>query len=431
MEREVKNMSNRTMSRIVLPLAIMLIVAFVLPPIIAKTEFYGSTSYSSTVKEPNGNGISEPMDHNSHLTDLHEPSFNKTNEWADFAKVDSDSATLVVGINNERPNSNADIMSLITENGGDFVDSVSIGDEIIAIVSDIPLSAVSSFVMEVQDSDLSKYIEPNMKFQACFVPNDPYWSYQWGPRIIEADSAWDTTIGDSSVLVAVVDTGIDWDHPDLAANYVALGYDWVNNDTDPMDDEGHGTHCAGIIAAVINNSIGIAGLAQTQIMAEKGLDEYGSGYAADLANAIVHAVDQGANILSNSWGGYGESALIHEAVMYARDHGVLVIAAAGNGATSTKLYPAGYDEVIAVTATDQGDNPASFTNFGDWVELAAPGVNIYSTVWDDSYAYKSGTSMSTPHVAGVSREALDRMEEHLVNDIVAFLDNKKPKYRLV
>jgi hypothetical protein len=169
-----------------------------------------------------------------------------------------------------------------------------------------------------------------------------------------------------------------------------------------MDDNGHGTHCAGIIAAVINNSIGVAGLAQVRIMAEKGLDQYGQGYEDDLANAIIHAVDQGADILSNSWGGYGESALIHDAVKYAYDSGVLVVAAAGNEATSSKVYPAAFDEVIAVSATDEYDNPAYFTNFGEWVELAAPGVGIYSTYWDNTYRSMSGTSMSTPHVSGVA-----------------------------
>lgn len=334
--------------------------------------------------------------------------FNRTNEWADFAKVDGDSAELVVGVNNGKPSSYTGVLDLVDENDGDLVDTVSMGDEIKAIITDIPLGAISSFVAGVQTANLSRYIEPNMKVQACFVPNDPYWSYQWGPRLIEADYAWNTTQGDPSVLVAVIDTGIDWNHPDLAANYVPLGYDWVNDDTDPMDDEGHGTHCAGIIAAVINNSIGVAGVAQVLMMAEKGLDQYGEGYEDDLANAIVHAVDQGADILSNSWGGYVESALIRDAVEYAYDSGVLIIAAAGNDGTSLELYPAGYGEVIAVTATDEYDNPAWFTNFGDWVELAAPGVDIYSTFWDDSYTYMSGTSMATPHVAGVAALVLSQ-----------------------
>jgi len=137
-------------------------------------------------------------------------------------------------------------------------------------------------------------------------------------------------------------------------------------------------------------------------MAEKGLDAQGYGYEDDLANAIIHAVNQGAKILSNSWGGYEESALLYNAIKYAYDRGVLIIAAAGNNAWNIKSFPAGYEEVVAVTATNITDAPASFTNFGKWVELAAPGVGIYSTVYDNSYTYMSGTSMACPHVSGVA-----------------------------
>lgn len=255
---------------------------------------------------------------------------------------------------------------------------------------------------EVQKANLSSYIEPNLKFHVDFVPNDIEWAKQWGPKKIEADYAWDTTTGNRSILVAVIDTGIDYNHPDLEKNYVALGYDWVNNDTDPMDDNSHGTHCAGIIAAETNNSKGIAGIAQVSIMAEKAFNPSGDGLEDDVANAIIHAVDQGADILSNSWGDYEESQLIRNAMNYAYAHGLLIVAAAGNEATSSMLYPAAYDEVIAVTATTSTDNKASFSNYGDWVEIAAPGDTIYSTVLGSSYGYKSGTSMACPHVAAVA-----------------------------
>jgi len=336
-------------------------------------------------------------------------STDKTDMWRDFAKVDEDSAELVIGINSTQPGSYTKIRDLLVENGGKLVNTVSAEGEVIAVVADLPLDLVTSFAKDVQASNLARYIEPNMKYQTQFVPNDPYWGLQWGPQKIEADYAWNTTIGDPSVLVAVIDTGIDWDHLDLAANYVALGYDWVNNDTDPMDDFGHGTHVAGILAAVLNNSEGIAGIAQVSIMAEKGFDQYGYGYEDDLANAIIHAVNQGADVLSNSWGGYGESQLIYDAIKYAFDNGVLIIASAGNEAWDVKSYPAAYDEVVAVTATDEFDNPAWFTNFGDWVELAAPGVDIYSTIsyihdprFTYPYDFLSGTSMAAPHVSGVA-----------------------------
>ncbi len=327
---------------------------------------------------------------------------HKTDDWRSLAYVDEDSAELVIGLNDAQPEGYAKLANLIVEKGGTLVNTISIRDKAIAVVADIPFDSLSSLVARMQEDSIVRYVEPNVKFQAQFVPDDSYYVEQWAPWRIEAEWAWNTTLGDPSVLVAVIDTGVDYDHPDLAANYVELGYDWVNDDDDPMDDYGHGTHCAGIIAAEINNGEGIAGLAQVRIMAEKGLDAGGWGFEDGLAEALIHAVDQGADILSNSWGGSMDSLLIHDAVKYAYDRGVLVVAAAGNSGTNIKLYPAAYDEVVAVTATRVDDNPAYFTSFGDWVEVAAPGVDIFSTIWDNSYDYKSGTSMACPHVAGVA-----------------------------
>lgn len=334
--------------------------------------------------------------------------FERADRWENFAKVNSDSMEMIIGINYAEPNSFERLRRLITEKQGELVNTVSMNGEVIAAVVCVPITASSTFAEEVRANGLSKYVEPNLRFKASFVPNDPHWQQQWGPAKIEADHAWNTTMGDPSVLVAVIDTGVDWNHPDLAPNYVAMGYDWVNNDTDPMDDHGHGTHCAGIIAASLNNSIGIAGIAQVHVMAEKGLDDWGCGTEDDLANAIIHAVDQGAEIISCSWGSYLPSTLIHEAIKYAYERGVIVVAAAGNDNTRRRFYLAAYDEVIAVTATNQSDAPTEFTNFGPWVELAAPGVDVYSTFWDDSYASKSGTSMSAPHVTGVAALASSR-----------------------
>lgn len=328
--------------------------------------------------------------------------FGRASEWGDFANVKDNSMEIVIGIDYAKPDSYERLRRFITKNQGEFVDTVSMNGKSVAVVADVPIAKIAAFSEEVKAAGFSRYIEPNLKFQASFIPNDPDWPQQWGTAKIEADWAWDTTIGDSSVLVAVIDTGVDWNHSDLAGNYDASGYDWVNMDDDPMDDSGHGTHCAGIIGAVINNGLGVAGLAQVRVMAEKGLDQFGVGYADELANAIVHATNQSAHIISMSWGGSYNSELVYEALKYAYDSGVLLIASAGNEATDRKVYPAAYKEVIAVTATDQNDDPASFTNYGDWVEVAAPGVDIYSTIRDDSYASKSGTSMSAAHVSGVA-----------------------------
>jgi thermitase len=327
--------------------------------------------------------------------------FNDTNEWSNFAYKDGNKTRLIVGVNGQQSTSLPKLEKIVAEHQAKIVNIVSIGGKVRAVVVELLLTSVTPFVEEVRVGGLASYIEPNMKVQAQFVPNDPYWSWQWGPQKIEADWAWNTTVGDPSVLVAVVDTGIYYYHEDIAANYAPLGYDWVNMDPDPLDDHGHGTHCAGIIAAVLNNGIGIAGLAQVRVMAEKVLDSGGYGSWDWVANGIINATDCGADIISMSLGGYGESELVHEAVKYAYDAGVLVIAAAGNDNTNMKLYPAGYDEVVAVAATDQYDYKAWWSNWGDWIELAAPGVDIYSTVpW--GYEYASGTSMATPHVSGVA-----------------------------
>jgi len=316
--------------------------------------------------------------------------------------VDEDSMEIVIGVDDSKLEVYTSLLAAIAEDHGKIVNTVALRGKVIAVVADMPLNTVSSFREKASKNALAKYIEPNVKFKALLVPNDSYWNLQWGPRKIRADWAWNTTTGNSSILLAVIDTGVDCNHPDLADNYVPLGRDWVNNDTDPVDDNGHGTHCAGIIAAKLNNALGVAGLAQVRIMAEKALDANGEGWADDLANAIIHATENGAKILSNSWGGDEDSRLLHEAIQYAYNMGLLIVASAGNEASSEKIYPAAYSEVIAVTATDPDDAPAGFTSFGNWVEVAAPGVNIYSTFWDDSYTYMNGTSMACPHVVGVA-----------------------------
>ena len=328
--------------------------------------------------------------------------FDRASEWGNFTNANDNSMEIVIGIDHAEPSSYERSRRFITKNEAKFVNDVSMNGKVIALVADVPIAKVAAFSEDVKAAGFSRYIEPNLKFQASFIPNDPYWPQQWGTAKIDADWAWNTTKGDSSILVAVIDTGVDWNHPDLAGNYDASGYDWVNMDDDPMDDSGHGTHCTGVIAAMINNGMGIAGLAQVRVMAEKSLDQFGVGYADELANAVIHATNQSADIISMSWGGSYYSELVYEALRYAYDSEVLLIASAGNEAAYLKAYPAAYKEVVAVTATDQNDDPASFTNYGDWVEVAAPGVDIYSTVWDDSYVSKSGTSMSSAHVAGVA-----------------------------
>jgi subtilisin family serine protease len=209
-------------------------------------------------------------------------------------------------------------------------------------------------------------------------------------------------------MVGVIDTGIDYNHPDLAANvwtnpleipgngidddgngYVddVHGYDFVNRDGDPMDDHGHGTHVAGTIAAVANNGIGVAGVSwHAKVMALKFLDAGGSGWVSDAVEALNYATDMGAKITNNSWGGGEYSTALRDAIAAANSAGAVFVAAAGNSANNndaTPFYPAGYEgpNVIAVAATDASDTLAVFSNFGrNTVQLGAPGVGIYSTV---------------------------------------------------
>ncbi|HUV98433.1 MAG TPA: S8 family serine peptidase [Candidatus Paceibacterota bacterium] len=326
--------------------------------------------------------------------------FAAIDKMRDIAYVDEDSVEVIVGEVQftHRPK----LVELVERYGGKVVSQVLNRGVEEAIVVDLPLTSAASFVEATGAANIAEYIEPNFKFEIQFTPNDPYFMEQWGLTKIEAPWAWNLDQGRSSVLVAVVDTGISWNHPDLAPNYVPLGYDWVYNDANPMDDNGHGTHVAGIVAAELNNEIGVAGVAQVSVMAEKGLNTWGEGYVDDLAKAINHAVEQGADIISMSWGDYEDSWLLHRALIDAYRAGVLLVAAAGNDATSERMYPAAYDEVIAVSATNENDYPAWFTNYGDWVELSAPGVRILSTLWDDDYGIKSGTSMATPYVSGVA-----------------------------
>jgi len=171
------------------------------------------------------------------------------NSQANFENQSS--VELVVGISS-KTNSFAGVSRIVKEKGGEIVDTVSIGKSS-AIVVNITSKSASSLAGELRASGFSNYVEPNILFTVDSVPNDAYWSSQWGPKKIQADYAWDKTAGNQSILVAIIDTGIDYNHPDLKSNYVSLGYDWVNRDSDPRDDNGHGTHCAGIVAAVTNN----------------------------------------------------------------------------------------------------------------------------------------------------------------------------------
>lgn len=247
-----------------------------------------------------------------------------------------------------------------------------------------------------------EYAEPNYILQTKLVPNDPAYGQQYGLAKMQCAAAWDLSTGDPGVVIAIVDTGVQLNHGDLAAKIVP-GYDFVNGDTSADDDNGHGTHCAGIAAAVTNNGVGIAGVGfQCKIMPVKVLNAQGSGTISNVANGITWAVDNGAKVVSLSLGGSSGSQALQSAVDYAWNNGVVVVAAAGNENTSQPAYPGYYTNCIAVGSTDQNDQRSSFSNYGNWVDVAAPGSSIYSTYTGGGYQTLSGTSMATPAVAGLA-----------------------------
>ncbi len=253
------------------------------------------------------------------------------------------------------------------------------------------------------------------------TPNDTYYSsYQWNLRQIEAPMGWALNTGSDGVIIAVLDTGVDLTHPDLQGKLVA-GYDFINNDSDPSDDQGHGTHVAGIAAALSNNSRGIAGVSWgAKIMPVKVLGADGTGSMSAIASGITWAANNGADVINLSLGGSSSSSTLQDAVNYAYNQGVLVVAAAGNWYQKGNpvIYPAAYPHVLAVAATGDQDEHASYSETGDYVDVAAPGGNptdsndnnpnhwILSTYWRGrgygDYLWVVGTSQATPHVAGLA-----------------------------
>jgi thermitase len=258
-----------------------------------------------------------------------------------------------------------------------------------------------------------EYAEPNYIATAVAAPSDPSFVSQWGLHNTGVDAdidfleAWEYAQsighgGGAGNIVAIVDTGIDATHPDLAGKVVA-GWNFVAGSSNTTDDNGHGTHCAGIAGAVTNNGVGISGVGfNCALMPVKVLDRRGSGSYANIASGIAYAVDHGAKVISLSLGGSFNSYTLEAAVNDAWARGALVVAAAGNEGKSRKLYPAAYTNAIAVAATDKTDRKASFSNYGTWVDVAAPGVGILSTVPGGGYQSWNGTSMATPHVAGLA-----------------------------
>ncbi|MDN4592896.1 S8 family peptidase [Polycladomyces subterraneus] len=256
------------------------------------------------------------------------------------------------------------------------------------------------------------YAEPNAVFrlQDYFpgypvYPKDPYYiTGQWGVKQVWADIAWDKARSSSRTVVAVLDSGVDDTHSELSGK-VIKGYDYVNKDTNPMDDDtqfgGHGTQMAGIIAAQTDNLSGIAGMAPyAKILAIKVCGRDGTCSIANIAQGIQYAVNHGAGVINMSFYGYQSSTTLSNAVNYAYSKGVVMVASAGNDGKNRVTWPCYYSQVVCVGATDMDDKKASFSNYGIWVDVAAPGVDIETTRRGGGYGYASGTSPAAALVSG-------------------------------
>jgi len=285
-----------------------------------------------------------------------------------------------------------------------------------------------------------EFAEPNYLARICKVPSDASFDLQWGLQKIQSPPAWDIFTGADNVVVAVVDTGVDREHPDLADNmwvnedeipnngidddnngYIDdyYGWDFVDEDnnpgvdeTDPFPIDPHGTHVAGIIGGVADNQLGdtniVGTMWQCKVMAVRSGSPFGSLTDSDVAMGIRYAVDNGAEVINMSFGGWGSSGIVQAAIRYAARREVVLCAAAGNDDWDWETYPAAFPEVIAVAATDQDDKKSvweaffSGSNYGDWITVSAPGSSILSTVLNNGYEFWDGTSMACPFVTGLS-----------------------------
>ena len=267
-------------------------------------------------------------------------------------------------------------------------------------------------------------------------PDDPYYGSQWALEKVDAPEAWRLSTG-QNVLIAVVDTGADLEHPDLVGKLrTDIDYDFVNDDSVAADDHGHGTHVSGIAAAATDNGLGVSGMGwEANILPLKVLDENGDGWATDIVAAIRHAADNGADVINMSLGPPETApcpSYLQEAVSYAYAKGVLLVAAAGNSGAHVEIFPANCEHVLGVAATTSSDSRASYSSYGDHVSVAAPGSRIYSTGWTgdggtdctSGYCHKSGTSMATPHVAGLAALVYSRYPTYTPDQVAsAILDN--------
>ncbi|MCX9012404.1 MAG: S8 family peptidase [Candidatus Methanoperedens sp.] len=333
--------------------------------------------------------------------------------------TDGKTTRIVITLDPQAAKENA--IKAVESNGGTFVRETL--DK--KLIFNIPSASLNNKISILTIPDAA-YIEEDVLIQIPtpnvieasdtgriqLMPNDPLYPQQWGMPVIGANKMWDTTRGDPRVIVAVIDSGVDYTHEDLAAVNSSLGWDFVNNDADPMDDNGHGTHVAGIIAATMNNGKGVAGVApNVTVMPVKVCNRFGSCWTSDMADGVRWAADHGARILSISLGGTLPDPLTSDATKYAvLNKGALIIAAAGNNGLEQPSYPGAYPWVLAIGSLGYNGARASYSQYGSFLDLMAPGGSsdgtaehdIVSTYPGNRYVYMAGTSMATPHASGVA-----------------------------
>lgn len=282
-------------------------------------------------------------------------------------------------------------------------------------------SSDPAFIEQTKAENTVEYVENNSRYSTKFTVNDPRSSDQKGIATINIAKAWDITLGDRNIIIGIVDTGVDLNHPDLVSKLVPGFNVLTDGKTPPKDDNGHGTHVAGIAAAATDNKIGIAGTApKCMIMPVKALDNKGDGDVLNLSIGIVWAVDHGAKVINMSLGGDNAPETLKRAIQYALIHKISVISATGNGndqgiGLNEPTYPAALPGVIAVGAIDTAGKVARFSNFGKWTTVVAPGEQILSTTptYDvpgimKNYDFMDGTSMASPIITGVVALMLSR-----------------------
>ena len=272
------------------------------------------------------------------------------------------------------------------------------------------------------------FMEPDVFVSGDAAVSDPAYldpTQGYGQHLLDVSSAWNVTKGVSDTIIAIVDSGINLNHPEFAGRLVP-GYDFINNDGDPTDDHGHGTHVAGIAAAGINGFGTVGVCPECKVMPVKVLNQRNGGTWGTVSKGILFAVDNGADVINLSLGATITSTTLISSVQYALANGVVIVAAAGNMASSNPFYPAAVPGVIGVSGTDSQDQYWQVSDYGDYIDVAAPAVNIYSSYHDlantSGYAYMSGTSMASPFVSGLVGLILSRRPNLTVDEVTALLE---------